>query len=85
MAITTPLYLTKYALSKGVIEIKPAQVDQRYSDEKSIKVIGYFDNYYMGKDIFVSPDEAKKVAEQMRDKRIESLKKQLSKLEKLMF
>lgn len=83
--MATILYLTKYALSKGIIEVSEDQLDQRYTREDSVKLIGYMDHFHFGKDIFRTYEEAKKVAEQMRDKKIESVKKQLKKLEKMTF
>lgn len=83
--MATILYLTKYALTKGIIEVKEEQLDKRYLNENSVKLVGYFDHFHFGKDVFKTREEAKKVAEQMRDKKLESVKKQLKKLEKMTF
>lgn len=80
--MSTILYLTKYALTSGIIEVE--EIGTRF-DDKTIKLKGYFNFFYLGKDVFHTYEEAKIVAEQMRDKKIESVKKQLKKLEKMTF
>lgn len=83
--MATIYYLTKYALTKGIIEVKEEEEVGTRFDGKTVKLKGYFDFFYLGKDLFNSHDEAKKVAEQMCVKKIESVKKQLKKLEKMTF
>ena len=46
---------------------------------------GPFSFYYIGRDVFTEKSEALKKAEDMRKKKIASLRKQIDKLEKLSF
>lgn len=79
------VWITKYALTTGVYEV---EVDHCVGDNM-VRVSGswnsneYFHNE--GKEWHLTQDDAKKKAEDMRLKKIESLKKQLTKLEKLDF
>lgn len=73
-------YLTKYCLSDG--KIHAFEDDPSRSDEKYIRRKGdAFGMFVLGRDCFVSRDEALADAEKRRDAKIASLKKQLAKLE----
>ena len=77
------IYIAKYALSAG---IKEAEIDNRYNnDEGWIWPKGCCMNFELGKQVFYTKEEAIKQAEKMRLKKIESLKKQIKKLENLKF
>ena len=79
------MFITNYALTKGIIEVSNDKVRQRTSSLKFFYVAGFINDYVIGKNIFHTREEAVKVAEQMRDKKIEIVKKQLKKLEKMTF
>lgn len=79
------MFITQYALTKGIIEVDGDKVQQSNYDKKCFYIDGYFNGYLLGTNIFYPREEAVKVAEQMRDKKIESVKKQLKKLEKMTF
>lgn len=77
------VWITKYALSKG---IKEKEVEQ--SDEFPEIVCGkdLYDSYHgEGKEWHRTKESALAKAEEMRKKRIASLRKQIEKLEKLRF
>jgi hypothetical protein len=79
------IYITKYALTDGIVESEAeinggmAVVRKQYS--------GGLDQYFHGegKDWHLSKESAIAKAEDMRLKKIASVKKQLSKLEELSF
>ena len=71
-------YITKYALTNGIIEKDGIIVKDIYFE---VKKYGFFSKG----DYFFTKEEAVEKAEQMRLKKIASLKKQILKLEKLTF
>lgn len=71
-------YITKYALTDGIIEKEGRIVKDTYFD---VEKYGFFSKG----DYFFTKEEAIEKAEKMRLKKIESLKKQILKLEKLTF
>lgn len=76
------LWISKYALSGGIQEVMSCkQVD----DEKHIRVEGTWKGYTLGRDIHLTHADAVKAAEAARIKKIELLRKQIAKLEKLTF
>ena len=76
------LWLGKYALSGGIKEVMASkQVD----NEKYISVEGTWKGYTLGRDIHLTHADAVKAAEAARIKKIELLRKQIAKLEKLTF
>ncbi|MCM1031592.1 MAG: hypothetical protein NC410_09170 [Oscillibacter sp.] len=78
------VYITKHALTCGIIE---KEADASCSDRNYISTkedIG-FTCYKIGKDVFFTLEEAKVRAEKIRLKKIDSLKKQIKKLEKMTF
>lgn len=88
------VYLTKYALAKGIIETKIATTEMSKIETKMAK--GYknpliktvnsgFYSYFWNKEIFLNIADARAKAEEMRAKKIESLQKSLTKLEKMAF
>lgn len=75
------IWITKYALTRGIIE---REVEDRgdgiVKDDSS-----YITSYYHKKDYCLDYESAIAKAEEMRKKKIESLKKQIEKLEKMKF
>ena len=77
-------YITKYALTKGILE-RNVEVCTDVSEDMA-KVIGNtFGEYYHGNEWHVSKEEAISKAEDMQQKRIIALNKQIVKLSKLKF
>lgn len=78
------VYITKYCLSEG---IKKIEVEQCNNDGLVCHRIGGIVNYYHGegKDWHKTIDSAIAKAEDMRQKKIISLQKQIVKLSKLNF
>lgn len=77
------VYITKYALSTGIekidTELCKSPIDNRYY------VQVYYNRYYIGLEAFTIESQAIEKAEEMKIKKIASLKKQIEKLEKLNF
>lgn len=85
------VWITKYCLTHGIEKIE-AEISSTDGDMiKRIKDKGISgfqcDEYYHGKnkEWHITKDSAIKKAEEMKSKKIESLKKQLQKLEELKF
>lgn len=78
------VYITKYALTQGIYE---AEAEECSGFNGMIKIDGEYPEYYHreGRDWCRTKEDAVKRAEEMREKRILSLKKQIEKLEKLRF
>lgn len=75
------IYITKYALTAG---IKTATAHS--CSDNFVFICGdynFITSFYIGREAFTDLDEAKKRAEEMRAKKIESLKKQIEKLSKM--
>lgn len=83
MAEPKTYYLVKYALSDGVAKTTG---EPTYSGDGWIKLKGYsFGIFKLGRDVTETEEEAAKLFEQARIKKIASLRKQVAKLEKLTF
>lgn len=79
------VFITKYALTKGIQEVK-ANITKSWPDNvRFASVYGFYTDFVVGRNAFIDKSEAVKQAEKMRLKRIESLKKQIKKLEDLKF
>lgn len=77
------VYVTKYALTDG---IRLSEVQRSYAvDCKYISVRGYTLSAVAGRDAHATWPEALAAAEQMRTKKIASLRKQIEKLEAMTF
>jgi hypothetical protein len=80
------VFITKYALTTGIQEL---EMDVTINDENfSKKCYGKFDGIligYFNDDFHLTKEEALKDAEKRRQKKIELLKRQIAKLEKLSF
>lgn len=77
------VWISKYALTSGIYELK---VDHFSSDGTAVYGKGQFECFHgEGKNWHITEEDAKKRAEEMRLEKIQSLKKQIEKLEKLRF
>lgn len=77
------VWITKYALSKG---IKETEVKQSNSFPEIVHGKDLYDSYHgEGKEWHRTKESALARAEEMRKKKIDSLRKQIEKLEKLRF
>lgn len=77
------VWITKYALSQGIVEAEGEQDKLTY---RFVVTDGVFRNeWFNSKDCFTSRTSAIKKAEEMRQKKITSLKKQIEKLEGMKF
>ena len=80
------VYITKYALTDGIIE---AESDTQ--TESKEKIFAFWNNDEFGifyprkEEVFFDKKSAIKKAEGMRQKKIESLKKRIKKLEEMRF
>lgn len=75
----TTAYITKKALTDGIVEKEGELLD----NGKYFSVENY--GFFSANDFYLDIESAKQKAEQMRIKKINSLRKQLEKLEKLSF
>ena len=79
------IYVTKYALTKGILKIEAeySGISEMMCDIFS----GFYRCTYHGvnRDYTFTLEEAKKIAEKMKNKKISSLKKQIKKLEEMIF
>lgn len=73
------VYITKYALTKGILEKEASVSDLRAFCN------GDYSSYGIGSEAFYTLEEALNNAEERRNKKIESLKKKINKLENLKF
>lgn len=74
-------FLSKYALSRGIIEVKVhAPADGR----AFIEGMAWW-SFKIGRDVHATKEEAVAAAEQAKKKKIESLQKQIKKIEAMQF
>lgn len=78
------VYVTKYAISRGIEEIEREIYEVRDYDYSYIKY-NFHTFLYIGKDAFLDKSEAIKKAEEMKKRKIAYLRKQIEKLEKMTF
>lgn len=77
------VYITKYALSKGIFEL---EVEQSRNFPDMLTGFRYDDHYHgEGEEWHRTIESAVAKAEEMKSKKIESLKKQIEKLERMKF
>lgn len=74
------IYITRHALTAGILE-RDAEVKEYVDGTKLAYVKSDYSSYRLGADAFLNLEDAKKNAEERRLKKIESLKKQIKKLE----
>lgn len=81
------VFITKYALTQGIIEKETEITIYKSPIEEPIECacIEEWPGYTIGKEAFYTLEEAVKKAEEMRKKKIASLRKQIEKLEKMDF
>jgi len=80
-------WISKYALTQGIYEVEAEKTTNHLGEVETMimhKVDGMLVMYH-GKEWHVTKEEAMRKAEEMRLKKIESLKKSIIKLEKLKF
>lgn len=75
------VYITKYALTKGILEKEVEDCGNGMVRENE----NHFPTYYHGTDWHKDKQSAIDKAEEMRKKKIASLKKQIEKLEKMKY
>jgi hypothetical protein len=75
------VYITKYALTKGIFELDAVQTD----NPRMIASRGQWTNYYHKPDWHSSKSDAINRAEDMREAKIKSLEKQLKKIKDIEF
>ncbi len=83
--IMAKVFITRYALTSGIREIEADIHKSTFIDQDGYVKDGSFSFHYIGRDAFTEKSEALKKAEDMRKKKIASLRKQIDKLEKLSF
>ncbi|MGR9107812.1 MAG: hypothetical protein ACU843_12855 [Gammaproteobacteria bacterium] len=76
-------WISKYALTSGIVEVESDPPKAEFGN--SIFPKGYCSSFRIGKDAHEKLEEAVKKAEEMRLKKISSLRKQIEKLEKMRF
>lgn len=75
------VWITKYALTKGILEKEVEDCGDGMIKEKE----SHFPTYYHGTEWHSEKQSAIEKAEEMRKKKIASLKKQMEKLERMKF
>ena len=79
-------FVTKYALTSGILEVEAAVCDKVDSDTIKARAYPYvLPTYFHKGDWFITREDAVAKAKKMRLNKIKSLKKQIEKLEKLKF
>ena len=78
---TKMVYVTKYALTKGIEYIEVSETFFPYLVKENIR---YPRNFHIG-DWFESKEDAIKKAEEMKNKKLQSLENQMKKISKLKF
>lgn len=75
------VWITKYALTKGIFEKEVEGCGDGMAKESE----NHFPTYYHGTEWHVDRQSAIEKSEEMRQKKIASLKKQIEKLERMKF
>lgn len=78
------VFITKYALTKGIKEIEADIIRSRFENEEYV-IDDSYSYFRIGTNAFTDKSEALKKAEEMKIRKIASLRKQIEKLEKLSF
>lgn len=79
------VFVVRYALSSGISEMETEILKSNFEGGRDYVKDGSWTFFYIGKDAFLSKEDAIKKAEEMRKKKITSLRKQIEKLEKMKF
>lgn len=77
------VYITKFALTQGILAVD-AEINQGES-MATYRPAGSFAIHAHGPDWWETPDEARRRAEVVRDKKVAALRKQIETLEALRF
>jgi len=77
------VWISKYALTKGIYELEVKRCVNSIRDKDESDMVSYF--HGEGKEWHLTKESAIVRAEEMKLRKIESVKKQLNKLEKLKF
>ena len=80
---TSTWYVTKYALTKGIMRIEVSESDfWSYGEATCIryKENGYPLNFRVNKEVFNTLEAAKQKADELRNKKVWNLTKQINKL-----
>lgn len=81
--VNMKVWITKYALTKGILQ---EEGETFKGNPNYLMVKGYYSDFYgEGNEWHRTKESAIKKAEEMRQKKIASLKKQIEKLEKMKF
>lgn len=88
MSLTT-IYVTKYALTRGIEEYE-ARLQDRPGGGKTMAIVPRksnmaFDQYFHEGEFFLTKKEAKADAEARREKKLKSLRKQIANIERVKF
>lgn len=78
------VFITKYALTVGIKEIETDIIRGRFENREYV-IDDSYSYFRIGENAFTDKSEALKKAEEMRQNKIASLRKQIEKLEKLSF
>lgn len=82
--IIPKVFITKYALTKGIIEAKNVEITDAYPDVIRDTTSGFTVYYHKG-EWYPDMIQARFKADQMRKKKIENLRKQIKKLDEMLF
>lgn len=83
MKIGDTVFIVKYALSIG--SIQTGEIDRLSIDPEYLFTKGRLDSFRLGRDMFLTMDEAVQAANLARTKKIASLHKQIKKLNAMRF
>lgn len=78
------VFITKYALTVGIKEIETDIIRGRFENREYV-IDDSYSYFRIGENAFTDKSEALKKAEEMKIRKIASLRKQIEKLEKLSF
>ena len=79
------VYITQYALTQGILEQDAELCTQTNDTMIRVKIPNSFDVFYHKPFWYEDKQEAINHAEALRNKRIQSLKKSITKIEKIKF
>jgi len=80
------VYITKYALTKGVIVFEGEMYDSELKNAfRGKRTPKHYDEYFNGKDVHFTKESALKQCEEMKIKKLQSLDKQVKKISAIEF
>ena len=81
---TRTIYVTKYALTKGIIEARPGSEADLWVKGTYVYTVGkWAQQFKLGTDAFLTEDEARAAAEKARTNKLSSLAKQIERIRNL--